>query len=139
MPKMFLNGTAMSGEKDHAAIGEAKFLGSFRTAPRYRFFSVRDEFPGLLLVSAHGASIEGELYDIEDEVLRKELLPHEPRELDFSTVELSEGQIVQGMRLVPERLRNGDKIVDIADFGSWRAYKAHLEANARIDEVLGRR
>ena len=50
MRRMFLNGTAMSGQKDHGAIAGATFVGPARTAPRYRFFAVRDEFPGLFPV-----------------------------------------------------------------------------------------
>jgi gamma-glutamylcyclotransferase (GGCT)/AIG2-like uncharacterized protein YtfP len=135
---MFLNGTAMSGQKDHAAITGARFLGSATTAPNFRFFAVRDEFPGLLPVESGGAPINGELYEMSDELLFDSLLPQEPRELELGSIELADGSTVRAMILQPERLSTGDKVVDIADFGGWRGYQAHLVANSRTRELLGR-
>lgn len=134
---MFLNGTAMSGQKDHHAIAGATFLGAARTAPRYRFYAVRDEFPGLFPVESGGAAIAGELYEVSEEILFTSLLPEEPAELEIGTIELDDGQIVNAMQLQPERLAAGDKVVDIADLGGWRAYQAHLTANAQLHRVLG--
>ncbi|HLI56307.1 MAG TPA: hypothetical protein VKY26_04645, partial [Actinomycetota bacterium] len=47
MTFMVLNGTAIAGQKDHAAHAGSSLLGAARTAARYRCFAVRDEFPGL--------------------------------------------------------------------------------------------
>jgi gamma-glutamylcyclotransferase (GGCT)/AIG2-like uncharacterized protein YtfP len=138
MRLMFLNGTAMTGQPDHATIASATPLGAARTAPRYRFFAVRDAFPGLLPVVDGGGSIEGELYEMTDELLLDGLLPEEPPELELDTIELADGRTVNAMRLRPERLDRADLVVDITDLGGWRAYRAFLAANARIDEVLGR-
>jgi gamma-glutamylcyclotransferase (GGCT)/AIG2-like uncharacterized protein YtfP len=137
MQRMFLNGTAMSGEKDHAAISGARFLGAAVTAPKYRFFAVRDEFPGLFPMSSGGAAINGELYEMSDEQLFGTLLPQEPAELEIGFIELADGATVRAMILQPDRLSGTDKIIDIADFGGWRAYQAHLSANARVHERLG--
>lgn len=137
MRRLFLNGTAMSGQKDHGAIAGAAFVGPVRTAPRYRFFAVRDEFPGLFPVAEGGCSIEGELYEVSEETLFDSLLPGEPAELELSEIELDDGQTVNAMELRPERLVAGDKIVDIADLGGWRTYQAHLAANAALPVVLG--
>jgi len=134
---MFLNGTAMSGQKDHHAIAGASFVGPARTAPCYRFFAVRDEFPGLFPVDEGGCSILGELYEVSEEILFESLLPEEPAELEIGTIELDDGQIVNAMHLQPERLVPGDKVVDIADLGGWRAYQAHLAANRALPIVLG--
>jgi hypothetical protein len=136
MPQFFLNGTAMSGQKDHQAITGAVFLGATRTAPRYRFIAVRDEFPGLLPVNEFGMSIEGELYDLPEEVLHRSLLPQEPPELVLGSIELIDSREVLAMQLVPDRLRPTDPIVDIADFGGWRAYQAFKASNQRLPEVL---
>jgi gamma-glutamylcyclotransferase (GGCT)/AIG2-like uncharacterized protein YtfP len=133
---MFLNGTAMSGQRDHATIAGATFLGSARTAPRYRFFAVRDEFPGLFPVERGGMSIVGELYEMSEDLLHGSLLPAEPKELELDTVELADGQVVNAMHLRPHRLDPADKVVDIADFGGFRPYQAHLAANAALREVL---
>jgi len=134
---MFLNGTAMSGQKDHDAVAGATFLGPARTAAEYRFFAVRDEFPGLFPVAEGGCSILGELYELSEAILFDSLLPSEPAELEIATIELDDGRIVNAMQLQPERLVPGDKVVDIADFGGFRAYQAYLAANAAIDDVLG--
>ena len=137
MQRMFLNGTAMSGQKDHATIAGAVLVGPATTAPNYRFFAIRDEFPGLLPVESGGASIVGELYDMSDELLFDTLLPQEPRELQLGSIQLVEGSTVRAMILRPERITTGDKVVDIADFGGFRAYQAHLAANSRTRDLLG--
>ncbi len=137
MRRMFLNGTAMSGQKDHAAVAGARFIGPAQTAPRYRFFAVRDEFPGLFPVDADGRSIAGELYEMTEEILFESLLPSEPAELEVGTIELDDGQIVNAMQLQPERIVDGDSVVDIAELGGWRRYQAHLAANTDVRGFLG--
>ena len=137
MRRMFLNGTAMSGQRDHAAIAGATFLGEARTAPHYRFFAVRDEFPGLYPVADGGTAIVGELYELPEEMLYGSLMPEEPRELELGAVELDTGEVVNAMLLQPERLDPGDSIVDISHLGGFRAYQAHLAANADLHAVLG--
>lgn len=138
MPLMFLNGSAMAGQKDHACHAGSTFLGPARTAAVYRFFAVRDEFPGLLPVDIGGRSIEGELYEMPDDVLHRQLLPAEPAELELGTISLIDGDQVHAMILRPERLQPGDKVVDISDLGGFRAYQRFVAANARLDETLGR-
>jgi gamma-glutamylcyclotransferase (GGCT)/AIG2-like uncharacterized protein YtfP len=134
---MFLNGTAMSGQKDHGAIAGARLIGPATTAPNYRFFAIRDEFPGLFPVPIGGAPINGELYEMSDGLLFDVLLPQEPRELEIGSIELGDGSVVRAMILRPERIRPDDKVVDIADFGGWRAYEAHLAANSKARDLLG--
>jgi allophanate hydrolase-like protein len=133
---MFLNGTAMSGQKDHSAHNGSTFLGPARTAARYRFFSVRDEFPGLYPVPQAGRVIEGELYDIPEAVLRGHLLPSEPPELMLGHIELIDGEMVHAMLLVPSRLAPGERLVDISELGGFRAYLRFLSANAAIATTL---
>jgi hypothetical protein len=50
---------------------------------------------------------------------------------------LVDGSTVRAMILRPERITAGDKVVDIADFGGFRAYQAHLAANSRARDLLG--
>lgn len=137
MTLMFLNGTAMAGQKDHGAHSGSTFLGPAQTASRYRFFAVRDEFPGLYPVERDGRVIDGELYDIPEDVLRERLLPSEPRELEFGRVELLDGRWVGAMQLMPDRLAPSDNVVDISELGGFRAYQRFLADNARIGETLG--
>lgn len=120
---IFLNGTAMAGGAGHWALQGATLLGPARTAPRYRFYSVRDDFPGLVPVDTQGASIEGELYDLPDEVWRDSLGPSEPPELFLGEIELDDGRAVNAMILDLTAGQEGDA-VDITDHGGWRAYLA---------------
>ena len=138
MPLMFLNGSAMTGQKDHGCHAGSTFLGPARTAATYRFFAVRDEFPGLLPVTRGGRSIDGELYEIPEDVLYEHLLPAEPEELEFGTVTLIDGEEVHAMILQPDRLKPGDKVVDISELGGFRAYQRFIAANDRLGETLGR-
>jgi gamma-glutamylcyclotransferase (GGCT)/AIG2-like uncharacterized protein YtfP len=135
---MFLNGTAMAGQKDHGCHAGSTFLGPARTAARYRFFAVQDTFPALLAVDKGGRVIEGELYEIPQRILLHQLLPAEPAELELSSVELIDGEHVAAMTLRPERLKPGDKVVDISEMGGFRTYQRFLSANAGLGGVLGR-
>ncbi len=121
--KVFLNGTAMSGGADHANILGAPFLGPAATAPRYHFYSVGDRFPGLVPVEEGGASIAGELYELDEHAWFDSLLPSEPPELRAGVITLSDGQEVNAMILELDRA-NPDELIDITSFGGWRAYWA---------------
>jgi gamma-glutamylcyclotransferase (GGCT)/AIG2-like uncharacterized protein YtfP len=136
MTLMFLNGTAMAGQKDHGATTGSIFLGPARTTSAYRFYAVRDEFPGLYPVAVGGRCIEGELYDIPDAVLYDTLLPSEPPELELGDITLIDGEQVKAMLLVPSRLQPGEKVVDIAELGGFRAYQRHLAANTSLARTL---
>ena len=45
MALMFLNGDGMRGGRAHYTIEGVPLIGERRTAPLYRFYSIRDEFP----------------------------------------------------------------------------------------------
>lgn len=124
MVYLMTNGEGMRGGRLHHNIAGHPFLGERRTAPRYRFFSVRDEFPGLLPVSdGSGASVQGELYDVPLEVLRDRFLPDEPPELELGVVELDDGTAALSMVL---RQGERDGHTDITGHGGWRAYRGTL-------------
>lgn len=125
--RMFVNGQAMSGGSLNEALEGAEFLGPAETAPRYRFYSVRDEFPGLHPVPSGGRSVPGELYAVTYEILREHLLPGEPPELELGVVELADGSGTLCMRMRVESL-DLPGVVDISDAGGWRA---HLAAVSR--------
>ncbi|MFI1460266.1 allophanate hydrolase-related protein [Nocardia carnea] len=119
---MFVNGQAMSGGTLHDALHRARFLGRVDTAPRYRFYSVRDEFPGLHPVTSGGVSVPGELYEVEYDVLREELLPREPEELELGVIELADGSGSLSMRMRSNAL-DVPGVTDISDRGGWVAYR----------------
>ena len=117
---LFVNGGGMRGGNVHHSIEGLPFLGEASTAPRYRFFSVRDEFPGLVPVAEGGAAIRGELYDVPLEVLRDSFLPSEPPELELSVVGLADGRAALCVALRPEEQARHR---DITEHGGWRAYR----------------
>ena len=123
---LFVNGEAMSGRSIHHAIADAMFLGDVATAPRYRFFSVRDEFPGLFLVEQGGLSVPGELYEIDYATIRDRLLPEEPPELELSIIELADGAGALTMHLRKTEL-GAPGVVDISALGGWRSYRSSSE------------
>lgn len=123
MPPMFLNGGGMRGGPVHHHIEGVPLLGELRTAPKYRFYSIRDEFPALNPTAAGGAAIVGELYDLSLEMLHRSLLPAEPPELELGTIELENGAVSFAMLLRPEVLDRGTGLIEITKYGGWRAYR----------------
>ena len=128
---MFLTGDGMRGGPLHRHISGAPLIGERQTAPHYRFYSVRDEFPALCPVSEGGQAILGELYDVPMGQLR-ELLEREPPELELSLVELAARTPPAGEPLAAELsfgmvLRRGERgrgvHTDITRYGGWRAYR----------------
>jgi gamma-glutamylcyclotransferase (GGCT)/AIG2-like uncharacterized protein YtfP len=118
---MFLTGDGMRGGRLHQHIAGATLVGERRTLPRYRFYSVRDEFPALHPVAEGGGPVLGELYDVPMSQLH-ELLAREPPELELSMVELESGELSFGMVL--RRGERKDTLTDITSYGGWRAYRA---------------
>jgi gamma-glutamylcyclotransferase (GGCT)/AIG2-like uncharacterized protein YtfP len=116
---LFVNGTLMRGLALHANLAGAEFLEACRTAPRYRLYSIGDVHPGMFEVAEGGVSVEGELYRVPDEVLRR-VEAGEPPGLYRGSVHLSDGRTVQGI-LYPRHLAEGIHR-DISRFASWREY-----------------
>ena len=123
MVLLMTNGEGMRGGAVHHTIAAHPFLGEVETAPRYRFYSVRDEFMAVVPATDGGGVVRGELYDVPLEVLRDAFLPHEPSELELGAVELSDGRAALCMVLRPEQ-RGQHK--EITAHGGWRAYRASL-------------
>ncbi|HET7386201.1 MAG TPA: gamma-glutamylcyclotransferase [Arthrobacter sp.] len=125
--RMFVNGQAMKGGPLHDAVAAATFLGRVATAARYRFFSVRDEFPGLFPVPQDGYSVPGELYEVSYTRLREELLPREPEELELAVIELADGRGSLSMRMRESALDMPD-VTDISEAGGWERHLASRPA-----------
>jgi hypothetical protein len=124
---MFLTGDGMRGGRLHRHIeGAAEFLGARRTLPRYRFYSIRDEFPALYPAGEGGCAIFGELYQLPMPALRG-LLAREPPELELSIVELAAGEPGAVELSFGMILRRGENTrgshADISGSGGWRAYR----------------
>ena len=119
---LMVNGEAMRGGRLHHHVADHPFVGDVQTAPRYRFFSVRDAFPGLApATEGEGGTVRGEVYDVPLEVVRDAFLPDEPPELELGVVELADGTASLCMVLRADRQGHRD-LTDITGFGGWRAY-----------------
>ena len=125
---LFVNGGGMRGGEVHYSIEGLPFLREARTAPRYRFFSVRDEFPGLWPVDEGGVSIAGELYDVPLDVIRDQFIPAEPPELELSVVELDDGSSALVVLVRANFYESGEGLKDISEYGGWRAYRASMSS-----------
>ena len=126
--QLFVNGTLMRGLALEANLAEATFLEAFRTAPRYRIFSIGDVHPGMFEVEEGetGISVPGELYELPDEVWAR-VEAGEPPGLYRGPVELEDGRVVPGI-LFPRELTVGHR--EITEFGGWRAYLAARDAGS---------
>jgi hypothetical protein len=125
---LFVNGGGMRGGEVHYSIEGLPFLREARTAPRYRFFSVRDEFPGLWPVDEGGVSIAGELYDVPLDVIRDRFIPAEPPELELGVVELEDGSSALVVVVRANVYESGEGLKDISEYGGWRAYRASMSS-----------
>jgi len=138
MALMFLNGDGMRGGRAHYTIEGVPLVGERHTAPLYRFFSVRDEFPALYPVAEGGGPILGELYDVPMGPLNA-LLATEPAELELSIVELEGGELSFAMVLREAEHAPGIH-KDITSYGGWHAYRAAALSEApdkRRPQLLG--
>jgi hypothetical protein len=119
---LFLNGEGMRGGRVHPHIAKYPFLGEVRTAPRYRFYVYEGRFPALWPVADGGVSVPGELVELPLEAVRDEFLPVEPPELELGVIELADGSASLAVVLRPDVHARGTGLVDISDYGGWRAY-----------------
>ena len=119
---LFLNGEGMRGGRVYPSIAHHRFLGEARTAPRYRFYVYEDRFPALWPAADGGVSVPGELIELPLEAVRDEFLPVEPPELELGVVELAGGSASLAVILRPDVHARGTGLVDISDYGGWRAY-----------------
>ncbi len=121
MKTLFVNGTLMRGFVLHGNLEGAQYLGSFRTEPRYRVFSIGDVHPGMYEVDQGGVTVDGELYALSDETWAR-VEAGEPPHLYCGPVRLEDGRVVDGILYPKEKIR--PEHVDISPFNGWRGYMA---------------
>ncbi len=120
MIRFFICGSALRGEPDHQNLGDARFAGVARTAPRYRMHSVNDVHPAVYAVDSGGIAIAGELYELTTEQ-HAALLRSEPPHLYEDAITLEDGSHARAM-VYPRALALEREHEDISHFGSWAAY-----------------
>lgn len=101
---------------------DARFVDTARTRAAYKLFALGGQppRPGLLRVTAEGASIEAEIWSLTPAALGT-FMPKIAAPLGIGTVELADGQRVPGF-LCEAAGTTGAR--DITEFGGWRAYLA---------------
>ena len=120
--RLAVNGTLMRGlalNPNMIAAG-AVFVAEAQTAPAYRLWSINDAYPGMLRVSAGGAAIWLEVWEVAAAGL-VQILSQEPPGLTIGRVELADGQAVLGVLAEPYATE-GQR--EITGWGGWRAYVA---------------
>jgi gamma-glutamylcyclotransferase (GGCT)/AIG2-like uncharacterized protein YtfP len=120
--RFFICGSALRGQPDNKNLGDAKFLGAAKTAPRYRLHSVRDRHPGIYEVPEGGISIAGELYEFTPEQ-HAHLMANEPPDLYEADILLDDGTTA-GAMLYPRKLIGERGYEDVSQYGDWSAFKA---------------
>jgi len=103
---------------------DAKFIGTFETAPNYRLYAIADSVPPkpALVYSEEGAAITLEVYEL-DVAAFGSFVAEVPAPLAIGTVTLADGRSVKGFVAEPRALAGA---TDITHFGGWRAYIASL-------------
>ena len=133
---MFLNGTAMAGQKDCASHAGSTFLGR-RGRRRNTVSSLYAMNSRVSSPSHRAAASSRESYTTSPTISFMPACsrPNRPS-WRSGRLQLIDGEIVRAMLLVPSRLRPGEKVVDISEFGGFRAYQRFLAANSRLDVTL---
>jgi gamma-glutamylcyclotransferase (GGCT)/AIG2-like uncharacterized protein YtfP len=124
MALMFLNGGGMRDGSLHHLLGGAPLIAETSTAPHYLLYSVGGRYPALRPCAPGegiGGAIAGEVYDLSLDLLRDDLLPAEPPELELGVIELTDGSAALGM-VLRKSCHTLEDLIDITAFGGWRAY-----------------
>jgi gamma-glutamylcyclotransferase (GGCT)/AIG2-like uncharacterized protein YtfP len=119
---MFLNGGGMRGGPLHHHLRGAPLVRLARTAPKYRYYSVADQYPAMT-PGDPGFVVAGEVYDLPLELLRDQLMPAEPPELELGLIELDDGTACLATVLRQPYVQVSE-LIDISTIGDWRAYQA---------------
>jgi len=123
---VFICGSALRGQPDHANLSGAKFVGEAASSKNYRIHAVKDGWhPGIYEVEAHGITIPGELYELSSEQY-KHLVATEPPDMYPSEIMLDDGRHAVAM-LYPEELIREGNWQDISNYGGWKAFKASAD------------
>jgi hypothetical protein len=116
-----VDGGLMRGLKANAtmAAAGARFVRETRTAPRYRLYSMRDEYPALEPVAdGRGGAITVEVWSVTPAGLIQ-IYRREPPWLGLAWITLADGASILG---VVGEVAGVEGQRDITSWGGWRAY-----------------
>ncbi|MEN9204490.1 MAG: gamma-glutamylcyclotransferase [Thermostichales cyanobacterium DRC_bins_46] len=123
MRRVFICGSALSGQPNHDNLQGAKLLGPAQTTPHYRMHSAQNDWhPAIYRVETGGIPIPGEVYEMSEEQFTY-LKEHEPPYMYPAEVTLADGSTAV-MFMYPQ-----EKVVeynwpDISEYGGWANYMA---------------
>jgi gamma-glutamylcyclotransferase (GGCT)/AIG2-like uncharacterized protein YtfP len=122
MKRVFICGSALSGQPDHQNLQSAKFIKETATQPFYRLHSAGNGWhPAIYEVSEGGISIPGEIYELTDSQFDY-LASNEPPNMYPTEVQLQDDETATAF-LYPKALIDQYNWPDISHFGGWTAYK----------------
>ncbi len=126
MPFVFVYGTLLRGERHHAKLVGARFLGPARTVAAFTLVSL-GRFPGL--VRGGQVSVQGEVYAVDPDTLAAlDLLEGHPHFYRREPIALAPGAppglAPEGEVLAYILSRDAAEGAPRIDTGSWRAWVA---------------
>jgi gamma-glutamylcyclotransferase (GGCT)/AIG2-like uncharacterized protein YtfP len=109
----------MCGESNHPVLGEARLVGSARTAPRYRLVDL-GPYPALMEEGC--CAVSGELYEIDARTLRHlDRFEGHPDLYRRAPVELASGELAIAYFAGDRMLQHQAQVV--IEGGDWRSLR----------------
>lgn len=123
LKRIFICGSALQGQPDHANLQFVNFIGATKTRSTYRLHSAGNGWhPAIYEVSEGGISIPGEVYE-QTQAQFDALCANEPPHMYPADIVLENGEILTAF-LYPRDLVEQYNLPDISHYGGWAAYKA---------------
>jgi len=115
--RVFVYGTLLSGEGNHGQLRGARPLAVRRTEPRYTLVSL-GPYPALLVGGT--TSVTGEVYDVDDDLLRAiDRFEGVPSLYRRERIRLLGGESVHGYVLARPRAKS----YEVIRSGDWREFQ----------------
>lgn len=120
--RVFICGSALRGQPDHAGMQSSTFICETKTKPTYRMHSAENGWhPAIYWVTENGVAIPGEVYEMTL-IDFEQLCASEPPHMHPAKVMLEDGDAIAFF--YPQDLVEKYNWLDISDYGGWAAYKA---------------
>ena len=113
--RVFVYGTLLAGESNHAVLAGARLVAAGRTLPVFRLHDL-GEFPGLVPGGVH--AVVGEVYEVDEATLAAlDRLEDHPEFYRRTRIVLEDGMAVETYLLMAAQVEGTPVIAS----GSWRA------------------
>ncbi len=118
-----VNGTLMRGLSLNQNLLDVKaeLVRETRTSPRYRLWSIYDEFPAMIREENDGDQIEVEIWSLSPSALIT-ILQKEPPGLCIGQIELEDGDTVFGVLGEPYI------VIDQKEITGWKGWRNYLHS-----------